>query len=72
MDSLGDGFVSPRENVAGRLTPQRGRFTAPRENDSGMFRECSLRDKTFSPRGKLTPLNDCNTPIYTLTVLLHV
>ena len=58
MNSLGDGFIPPREKGAERPTPPRGRFTAPRENDTGRFKECSSRNRAFSPRGKFTPPND--------------
>ena len=58
MDSSGDGFIPPREKAAERPTPPRDRFTAPRENDAGKFRECLSRNRAFSPRGKFTPPND--------------
>ena len=58
MNSLEYVFVPPREKTAKRPTPPWGRFTAPRENDVGKFRECSSRNRAFSPRGKFTPLND--------------
>ena len=58
MNSLGDGFVPPREKAVERPTPPRGRFTAPRENDVGRFRECSSRNRAFSPRGNFTPPNE--------------
>ena len=58
MNSPGDGFVSPREKVVERPTPPWGRFNVPRENDVDKFRECSSRNRAFSPRGKFTPLND--------------
>ena len=51
-------FVPPREKVVERPTPPWGRFIFPRENDAGKSRECSSRKKSFSPRGKFTPLND--------------
>ena len=44
--------------VVERPIPPWGRFTTPRENDAGNFREYSLRNKAFSPRGKFTPPND--------------
>ena len=58
MNSLGDGFVPPREKATRRPTPPRGRFTAPRENDAGRFRECSSRNRAFSLGGKFTSPND--------------
>ena len=50
MNSLGIGFVPPREKVAERPTPPQGRFTALRENDVSRFRECSSRNSLF-PKG---------------------
>ena len=44
-----------------------GRFIALRENDTGKFRECSLRKRAFFPRGKFTPLND--KVVWIVTVL---
>ena len=58
MNSLGDGFIPNREKTTERPTPPRGRFTAPRENDVGMFIEYSLRNRAISLRGKFTPPND--------------
>ena len=58
MNSLGDGFVSPKEKTVERPTPQRDRFTTPRKNDVGRFKECSSRNKSFSLRSKFTPPND--------------
>ena len=58
MISLRDGFVLPKEKAAEMPTPLRGRFTTLRENDAGRFRECSSKNRVFSPRGKFTPLND--------------
>ena len=58
MNSLRDGFVFPKENAAERPTTPRGRFIAPRENNGGMFRECSSRNRSFSLRGKFNPPND--------------
>ena len=58
MNSLGDVFVPPREKAAERPTPPWGRFTAPSKNDVGRFRECSSRNRAFSPRGKFTPPNE--------------
>ena len=58
MNYLGDGFISPREMVIERPTPPWGRFTAPRKNDVGGFKECSSRNIAFSPRGKFTHPND--------------
>ena len=56
MNSLEDEFVPPREKVVERHTLPWGRFTAPSESDEGMFRECSSRNRAFSPRGKFIPL----------------
>ena len=58
MNSPGYGFVPPIEKAVERPTLPRDRFTAPRENDAGKFRECSSRNKAFSSRGKFTHLND--------------
>ena len=58
MNSPGDRFVPPKEKVIERPTPPWGRFTAPRENDVGRFRDCFSRNRAFSPRGKFTPPND--------------
>ena len=58
MNSPEDEFVPLREKGVERTTSPRGRFTAPRGNDTGRFRECSLRKRAFFSRGKLTPLND--------------
>ena len=46
-NSLENEFVPPREKVIKRSTHPRGRFTAPRENDAGMFRKCSSRNKAI-------------------------
>ena len=54
-NSLGDRFVPPREMPTERPTPPRGRFTAPRENDAGGFKECSSKNIAFSQKGKFTP-----------------
>ena len=51
-------FVPHREKVIERPTLPWGRFSSPRENDAGRFRECSSRKRAFSPRGKFTPLNE--------------
>ena len=58
MNSLGDGFIPPREKASERATHPRGRFISPRENDAGRFKECSSRNRDFSPRGKFTPPHD--------------
>ena len=58
MNSLGDGFIPPREKASERATHPRGRFIAPRENDAGRFKECSSRNRDFSLRGKFTPPHD--------------
>ena len=58
MNSLGDGFVPPKEKAVERPTLPRGRFTTPRENDAGRFREYFSRNRAFFPRDKFTPLND--------------
>ena len=58
MNSPRDRFVLPRVMAVESPTPPRGRFTTPRENDEGRFRECSSRNRAFSPRGKFTHLND--------------
>ena len=58
MNSPRDEFVPSKEKAIERSTPPRGRFTAPRENDAGRFRECSSRNKAFSPRGKVSLPND--------------
>ena len=58
MNSPGYRFVPPREKVIERPTPPQGRFTTPRENDAGKFREYSSRNKAVSPRGKFTPPNE--------------
>ena len=58
MNSLRNGFIPPREKAVERSTLSRGRFIAPWDNDPSRFRECSLRNRVFSPMGKATPLND--------------
>ena len=58
MNSLGCGFIPPREKAIERPTPPRGRFTTPRDNDAGRLRECSSRNRAFFSRGKVTPPND--------------
>ena len=64
------------EKVVERPTPPLGRFIAPRENDANRFRECSSRNRTFSPRRKFTspngkavrkvtvPRNKANKPVF--------
>ena len=58
MNSPRDGFVPLKEKAVERPTPPQGRFIAPRENDADRFKECSSRNKAFSPKGKFTPPND--------------
>ena len=58
MNSPRDRFLPPKEMAVERPTPPRGRFTSPRENNVGRFKECSSRNQAFSPRGKFTPPND--------------
>ena len=55
MNSLGDRFVPPKEMATKRPTHLWGRFTTPRENDPGRFKEYSSINRAFSPRGKFTP-----------------
>ena len=58
MNSRGVRFVPPKEMAIERPTPPWGRFTTIRENDASKSKECSSRNKDFSPRGKITPPND--------------
>ena len=53
-----DEFVPLREKGTERTTSPWGRFISLRENDAGRFKECSLRKRACSPRGKFPPLND--------------
>ena len=50
-------FIPPKEKVVERPTPPWGRFISLRENDAGVFRECSSRKRVVSLRGKFTLLN---------------
>ena len=58
MSSLRDGFVPPRKKATEKPTPPRGKFTAPRENDAGRFKEYSSRHRAFSLRGRFIAPND--------------